>query len=38
MQYELTEEQILLRKIVRKLAQEKVVAGAAARDQKGYSF
>lgn len=35
MQYELTEEQILLRDTVRKLAKEKVEPGAAARDQKG---
>lgn len=35
MQYELTEEQILLRDMVRKLAKEKVEPGAAARDQKG---
>jgi len=35
MQYELTEEQLLLRDMVRKLAKEKVEPGAAARDQKG---
>lgn len=35
MQYELTEEQILLRDVVRKLAKEKVEPGAAMRDQKG---
>lgn len=35
MQYELTEEQILLRETVRKLAKERVGPGAAARDQKG---
>ncbi len=34
MQYELTEEQVLLRDMVRKLAKEKVEPGAAARDQK----
>jgi len=35
MQYALTEEQNLLREMVRKLAKEKVEPGAAARDQKG---
>ncbi len=35
MQYGLTEEQILLKEMVRKLAQEKVAVGAATRDQKG---
>jgi alkylation response protein AidB-like acyl-CoA dehydrogenase len=35
MQYELTEEQGLLRDMVRKLSKEKVEPGAAARDQKG---
>jgi len=35
MQYELTEEQGLLRDMVRKLAKERVEPGAAARDQKG---
>ena len=35
MQYELTEEQVLLLDMVRKLAKEKVEPGAAARDQKG---
>ncbi len=35
MQYELTEEQVLLRDMVRKLAKEKIEPGAAARDQKG---
>ncbi|MBI5967875.1 MAG: acyl-CoA dehydrogenase family protein [Deltaproteobacteria bacterium] len=35
MQYDLTEEQILLRDMVRKLAKEKVEPGAAARDQRG---
>jgi alkylation response protein AidB-like acyl-CoA dehydrogenase len=35
MQYDLTEEQLLLRDMVRKLAGEKVEPGAGARDQKG---
>ena len=35
MQYGLTEEQVLLRDTVRKLAKEKVEPGAGARDQKG---
>ncbi len=35
MQYEMTEEQVLLRDMVRKLAKGKVEPGAAARDQKG---
>jgi alkylation response protein AidB-like acyl-CoA dehydrogenase len=35
MQYELAEEQVLLRDMARKLAKEKVEPGAAARDQKG---
>jgi len=35
MQYEITEEQVLLRDMVRKLAKEKVEPGAAARDQRG---
>ncbi len=35
MQYDLTEEQVLLRNTVRKLAKEKVEPGAAVRDQKG---
>ena len=35
MQYGLTEEQGLLRDMVRKLSKEKVEPGAAARDQKG---
>lgn len=35
MQYGLTEEQVLLRDVVRKLAKEKIEPGAAARDQKG---
>ncbi len=35
MQYELTEEQILLRDMVRKLSKEKIDPGAGARDQKG---
>ncbi len=35
MQYELTEEQLLLRDMARKLAKEKVEPGAGARDQKG---
>jgi alkylation response protein AidB-like acyl-CoA dehydrogenase len=35
MQYDLTEEQVLLRDMVRKLAKEKVEPGATARDQKG---
>ncbi len=35
MQYDLTEEQVLLRNMVRKLAKEKVEPGAAIRDQKG---
>ena len=35
MQYDLTEEQVLLRSMVRKLAKEKVEPGAAVRDQKG---
>ena len=35
MQYDLSEEQVLLRDMVRKLAKEKVEPGAAARDQKG---
>ncbi len=35
MQYELTEEQVLLADMARKLAKEKVEPGAAARDQKG---
>jgi alkylation response protein AidB-like acyl-CoA dehydrogenase len=35
MQYDLTEEQVLLRDMVRKLAKEKVEPGAAVRDQKG---
>ncbi len=35
MQYELTEEQLLLRDMVRKLAKEKVEPGAGARDQRG---
>jgi alkylation response protein AidB-like acyl-CoA dehydrogenase len=34
MQYDLTEEQVLLRDMVRKLAKEKIEPGAAARDQK----
>ncbi len=35
MQYELSEEQVLLRDTVRKLAKGKIEPGAAARDQKG---
>src|SRR5512147_1857190 len=35
MKYDLTEEQLLLRDMVRKLAKEKVEPGAGARDQKG---
>ena len=35
MQYDLTEEQLLLRDMVRKLAKEKVEPGAGARDQTG---
>jgi alkylation response protein AidB-like acyl-CoA dehydrogenase len=35
MQYEISEEQVLLRDTVRKLAKEKVEPGAAVRDHKG---
>lgn len=35
MQYDLTEEQLMLRDTVRRLAKEKIQPGAAARDEKG---
>ena len=35
MQYDLTEEQIMLRDTVRRIAQEQIAPGAAARDAKG---
>ncbi len=36
MQYELTEEQILLQNMVRRLARDKVAPGAARRDEEGH--